>query len=223
MGLRGEGSFARTFSVYNQKRFMRKVQLQEESLVYSESLDLYASLRRFDLRLVLAESCTAGLVAAELGGIPGVSSHFCGSLVVYRNDSKMRWLGIEPKLLEDPGIGPVSEQVTIALAVSALAHTPEAHLAGAITGHLGPLSPAHLDGTVYCAVASHDARSNAICKRFLLQAPSPTDIQDIERRRLRQAEAARHLIATLIEFIERENNDNARNSKTSNTNPEKMP
>ncbi len=187
--------------------------------MYSETRSLYALLRRFDHRLVLAESCTAGLVAAELGGIPSVSNHFCGSLVVYRNDSKTQWLGIEPALLEDPGIGPVSEQVSIALAESALARTPEATLAGAITGHLGPGAPAHLDGTVYCAVAARDARSNSICKRFLLQAPSPTDTQDIERRRNRQAEAAKQMIATLIAFIEREQNDNARSSKTSNTNP----
>lgn len=187
--------------------------------MYSETSVLYASLRRFDHRLVLAESCTAGLVASHLGGIPGVSNHFCGSLVVYRNDSKTRWLGIDPAMLQDPDIGPVSQQVTIALAVSALAQTPEATLAGAITGHLGPQSPEHLDGTVYCAVASRDPRFNAICKRFQLQEPSPLDSQDIERRRNRQTEAARHLIATLIEFIEREKNDNAHSSKTSNTNP----
>lgn len=169
--------------------------------MYSETLNLYASLRRFEHRLVLAESCTAGLVAAELGGIPGVSNCLCGSLVVYRNDSKIRWAGIEPSVLEDPDIGPVSDLVTIALAESALQRTPEATLAGAITGHLGPGSPEHLDGIVYCAIAVRSDQTATICKEYRLSAPSPKDSQDITARCLRQAQAAKLMITTLIEFL----------------------
>lgn len=170
--------------------------------MYSETLKLYAVLTRFDHRLVLAESCTAGRVAAELGGIPGVSNYFCGSLVVYRNDSKARWLGIDPAMLDDPNLGPVSPQVTQALAEMAIQKTPEATVAGAITGHLGPAAPPALDGIVYCAIATRDGRIPSVCKRFRLEMPPPRDAQDIEGRRARQDQAARHLIATLIEFLE---------------------
>ncbi len=104
-------------------------------------------------RLVTAESCTAGLVAAQLGRIPGISETWCGSLVAYRPDSKFQWLGIDKQILEDPSRGPVSEDATRELAISALARTPEATIAAAVTGHLGPNSPPGLDGHVYTAVA----------------------------------------------------------------------
>ncbi len=174
--------------------------------MYSETLNLYASLRRFEHRIVLAESCTAGLVAAQLGGIPGVSNHLCGSLVVYRNDSKIRWLGIEPATLEDPNIGPVCDVVTLALAESALHRTPEATLSGAITGHLGPGAQEHLDGIVYCAVAVRSGISAAICKEYRLSSPSPKSSQDIAARCTRQTQAAKLMIMTLIEFLEESNN-----------------
>lgn len=173
--------------------------------MYSETLILYASLQRFNHRLVLAESCTAGLVAAELGGIPGISNHLCGSLVVYRNDSKIRWLGIDPATLEDTHVGPVSETVTLALAESALQRTPEATLAGAITGHLGPGAPEHLDGIIYCAIAMREETgtevAHAICKEYRLSHPSPKNALDIAARSARQTQAAKLMITSLADFL----------------------
>jgi PncC family amidohydrolase len=169
--------------------------------VYSESSKLYADLKRFGHRLVLAESCTAGRVASELGRLPGISDCFCGSFVVYRNDSKARWLGIEPDLLNDPAIGPVSHPVTEALALSALSHTPEATIAAAITGHLGPGAPPALDGIVYCAVAFRDPSIPRRCVPYQLASPAPRDERDIERRESRQAEAAQQLMKTLSQLL----------------------
>lgn len=42
---------------------------------------LVEKLRHLQHRLVLAESCTGGLVAARLTSIAGVSEIFCGSMV----------------------------------------------------------------------------------------------------------------------------------------------
>ena len=55
--------------------------------------DVAACLRSQPRRIVFAESCTGGLVAATLA-IPGISDSLCGSAVVYRLDTKTRWLGI---------------------------------------------------------------------------------------------------------------------------------
>ena len=41
--------------------------------------------------LVLAESCTCGLIAATLARIPGMSAVLAGSFVVYQIDSKAAW------------------------------------------------------------------------------------------------------------------------------------
>ena len=106
--------------------------------------DLASALRARNQRLVLAESCTAGRIAAVLGEIAGISEYFCGSAVAYRNETKAHWLDVPRGLLADPG--PVSETVARHMVTGVLARTPEADWAGAITGHLGPDAPQEMDG-----------------------------------------------------------------------------
>jgi nicotinamide mononucleotide (NMN) deamidase PncC len=72
-------------------------------------------------------------------------------MVVYRNDTKSQWLGVDPQLLANPQIGPVSPQASKELARRVLEATPEADVAIAITGHFGPGAPAHLDRRVFLA------------------------------------------------------------------------
>jgi nicotinamide-nucleotide amidase len=108
---------------------------------------LARQLRRQNKKIVFAESCTAGLCAATLSRIPGISSYLCGSLVVYRNATKVAYLGIDGALLEK--VDAVSRETAQAMVESALSRTPEADLAVSITGHLGPGSPAGLDGVVF--------------------------------------------------------------------------
>jgi nicotinamide-nucleotide amidase len=114
-------------------------------------LEVAEFLRLTQTRIVLAESCTGGLVAATLARVPGISEFLCGSAVVYRLDTKTSWLGVPESLLRDPG--PVSEPVARAMAIGVLQRTPEASLAAAITGHLGPQAPVDQDGLIVVAVA----------------------------------------------------------------------
>ncbi|MFN0197562.1 MAG: CinA family protein [Planctomycetaceae bacterium] len=101
--------------------------------------------------LVLTESCTGGLIASWLTTIPGISEHFCGSAVVYRNATKSSWLDVPPEKLIRPG--PVSKIVAEAMARGVLEMTPEADLAASITGHFGPNAPAHQDGLFFVGIA----------------------------------------------------------------------
>lgn len=119
-----------------------------------ECVALLAKSRR---RLVLAESCTCGQVAAKLGEVPGVSNVFCGSMVTYRDATKSAWLGVSSGLIQQQTS--VSSAVAAAMATGALTKTPEADLAISVTGHLGPGSPALLDGVVYLGVAWRGAES----------------------------------------------------------------
>lgn len=112
------------------------------------------------VRVVFAESCTAGMVSAALGGIPGISRFLCGSLVTYRGASKSGWLGIPQSLLLR--YSAESPEVSEALAVAALRLTPEADLAVAVTGHLGPLAPEEVDGRIHAAVAGRSGDGAAI-------------------------------------------------------------
>jgi|694.fasta_scaffold08153_2 PncC family amidohydrolase len=106
-----------------------------------------------DQQLVLAESCTAGLISAALAHWPGISNWLCGSAAVYQSRTKHQWLGIDEAILEDPNLGPVSLSVTEKLAVAVLMRTPQATIAAAVTGHLGPGAPAELDGSAFFALA----------------------------------------------------------------------
>jgi nicotinamide-nucleotide amidase len=110
-----------------------------------------ALLKQQNLKVVFAESCTGGLVAGALTQVPGISDYHCGGVVVYRNATKRAYLGIPARLLKHPG--PVSEVVAREMASRVLQLTPEADIAAAVTGHLGPGAPPELDGVVYLAIA----------------------------------------------------------------------
>ena len=102
-------------------------------------------------RLVLAESCTGGLIAATLTAIPGVSSWLAGSLVVYQEASKQKWLGVAEETLQEHTA--VSAPVAHQMVAGALSATPHADIAAAVTGHLGPGAPEEQDGLVFIGVA----------------------------------------------------------------------
>ncbi|MDZ4852523.1 MAG: CinA family protein [Pirellulaceae bacterium] len=154
-------------------------------------------------RLVLVESCTAGLVSALLGKIPGISDVLCGSMVVYRNDSKHRWLGIDRQVLEDSDIGPVSQRVTEELARAALDRTPEATVAAAVTGHLGPNAPAGLDGRVFTCVIRREAIESIQSTTHQLTSDPPKDSEDWKARQLRQTEAVKRFLREIRNALER--------------------
>ena len=127
--------------------------------------EVAALLSRSRRRIVFAESCTAGLVAASLARLPGISEYLCGSAVVYRLETKSKWLDIPAALLNDPG--PVSDVIASLMAERVLALTPEADFAVSITGHLGPNAPNGLDGVVYVGVARREVPHNPGSMRTL--------------------------------------------------------
>lgn len=85
--------------------------------------------------IVLAESCTGGLVSAALTEIPGSSDVILGAFVTYSNDMKRSALGVSSDVLET--FGAVSVAVAWAMAQGALART-QADVAVSITGVAGP-------------------------------------------------------------------------------------
>lgn len=113
--------------------------------------DLFEALKSANAKVVFAESCTGGMVACEMTKLPGVSEVFCGSAVTYREDTKQRWLGVDGETIQT--LSAVSAPVAHQMASGVLSQTPEATLAVAITGHLGPQAPQGLDGCVFVAVA----------------------------------------------------------------------
>ncbi len=85
--------------------------------------------------LVLAESCTGGLVAAALTEIPGSSAVFDRGFVTYSNEAKMEMLGVPSDIIET--FGAVSVACVWAMAKGALERST-ADVAVAISGVAGP-------------------------------------------------------------------------------------
>jgi nicotinamide-nucleotide amidase len=98
-------------------------------------LRLAAALEGKGWLLATAESCTGGLIAARLTGVPGASAWFWGGFVTYATAAKAQALGVPPELVAACGV--VSEAVARAMAEGVLAHSP-ANLALSATGIAGP-------------------------------------------------------------------------------------
>src|SRR5438105_7153690 len=74
-----------------------------------------------ELKLVTAESCTGGLVAAALTDIPGSSDVIERGYVAYSNAAKQAMLDVPAITLE--GYGAVSRETAVAMAQGALARS----------------------------------------------------------------------------------------------------
>ncbi len=161
----------------------------------SAATSLVELLQARDLHLVLAESCTGGLVAASLAAIPGASNWLCGSAVTYRDATKVAWLDLSSKLIRERTS--VSNEVTDSMARHVLDETPEATISVAVTGHLGPDAPETLDGVVFVAMAWRQAagtESRTIRKRLKSSG-----------RRSRQQEAAELVLSEATDHFDRLN------------------
>ena len=86
-------------------------------------------------RIVLAESCTGGLVAAAITEIAGSSDVFDRGFVTYSNDAKQFDLGVSSDIID--AFGAVSIACVYAMARGALQKS-KADVAVAISGIAGP-------------------------------------------------------------------------------------
>jgi nicotinamide-nucleotide amidase len=111
-------------------------------------------------RVAVAESCTGGLLAELLTGVPGASAVFDLGIVAYGNAMKERILGVAPEALEAHGA--VSEAVARALA-EGVRRAAGATWGIGITGIAGPTggTPEKPVGTVHLALAGPRGTSAA--------------------------------------------------------------
>ena len=138
-------------------------------------------------RLVVAESCTGGVLSARITAIPGASTVFIGGVVAYDNMVKSGTLAVPPELLGQ--YGAVSEQVVSAMA-EGVQRQFAVDAALAITGIAGPTGGTAEKpvGTVWLA-ARYGAGARALKRLF------PGDRNEI---RARSAQAALDLLRRLL-------------------------
>jgi len=89
------------------------------------------------LKLVTAESCTAGMIASRLADIPGCGSWLECAFVTYSVDAKVRCLGVRQDTIDAFDL--TSEEVAREMAEGAL-RISRANVALSTTGLAGPSS-----------------------------------------------------------------------------------
>ena len=131
-------------------------------------------------RVTLAESCTGGLAAALLTGVPGISAVFAQAFVTYADAAKESALSVPRELLARHGA--VSREVVEAMALGA-ARATGARLSLAVTGIAGPSggTPEKPVGLVWFASA-FDGEVASLERRF-----PPSDRELVRRSAARTA------------------------------------
>jgi nicotinamide-nucleotide amidase len=139
------------------------------------------------LTLATAESCTGGMVAARLTGIPGSSAAFVGGVVAYSDEVKRSELGVPEALLAAHGA--VSAEVAAAMAEGARERLGAA-VAVSVTGVAGPGggTPEKPVGRVYLHAAGPDG---SLAR--MLDLPG-----EREQIRVRATVTALHLLRALL-------------------------
>lgn len=157
--------------------------LRSSSLVENDmqptagALAVAERLKQLRLRIVFAESCTSGQLAATLGAVEGISDRLCGSAVSYRDSAKIDWLDVSDADIS--AFTAVSAPVAEEMARGVLQRTAEAHVAVATTGHLGPDAPPELDGVVFISVAQRSKEGIHVdVSRVQLESSSRGERQD---------------------------------------------
>jgi nicotinamide-nucleotide amidase len=148
----------------NQKELKEKIQNIENRIISLAAEYVYGFdddtlekivgelLRRHNLTIAVAESCTGGLIGHRLTEIPGSSDYFDQAIVAYSNRAKIELLGVKPETLET--FGAVSEQTTQEMA-EGIRKTSTCDIGAATTGIAGPTggTPQKPVGLVYIAIA----------------------------------------------------------------------
>lgn len=114
---------------------------------------LVSELKKYNMTVTTAESCTGGKVASRITSVSGASSVFEKAFVTYSDKAKHEELGVKKTTLEK--YSAVSEQTVKEMAEGARKRSC-ADIALATTGYAGPTGGTENDpvGTVYIAVAT---------------------------------------------------------------------
>ena len=92
-------------------------------------------LKRKNLKLAIAESCTGGMLSSSITSVSGASKVFTMGLVTYSNQTKMSILKVPKKIIQKHGA--VSIQCCLSM-VNNLSKISKSKMCVSITGIAGP-------------------------------------------------------------------------------------
>jgi len=122
-------------------------------------------LKKRNLKLATAESCTGGWIAQTVTSVSGSSGWFDRGFVTYSNEAKKELLGVRGRTLSRHGA--VSRETAKEMAAGALARS-RAQVAIAVTGVAGPGggTKAKPVGTVCFAWSRKRGAMESLTRRF---------------------------------------------------------
>jgi PncC family amidohydrolase len=149
--------------------------------------ELGTLLRKLELTLTVAESCTGGLLGHRITNAPGSSAYFPGGFIAYSDKAKEEFLGVGHETLVEHGA--VSEETAREMARGARQRMGT-DLAVSITGIAGPTggTPEKPVGLVYIALAAPDGEW---CQRSVWQG-------DRLQNKVQSVEAAMELVLSYL-------------------------
>jgi nicotinamide-nucleotide amidase len=103
----------------------------EESLEYV----VYKLLKKRNMTLSIAESCTGGMISGRLTNVSGVSSVFMNSIVTYSNEAKMKFINVKEDTLNKHGA--VSNETAGEMAIGIM-QVSGTDIGLSVTGIAGP-------------------------------------------------------------------------------------
>ena len=145
------------------------------------------ALRRRNLTLALAESCTGGYVANQFTNVSGASAYVLGGVVAYSNAAKTGLLNVDPAVLEAEGA--VSRKVALQMA-QGVRKLLKADIGVSTTGIAGPTggTPEKPVGTVWIGYAGASGEKARLLHlkqdRMLNKALTSTAVLNLIRKRL---------------------------------------
>ena len=107
------------------------------------------------LKLVLAESCTGGLLGSRISDVPGSSEYFLGGVVAYAYEAKADLLGVSWDTLNTKGA--VSRETVLEMA-RGVRQRMKADIGVSVSGIAGPGggTPEKPVGTTWIGLAAED-------------------------------------------------------------------
>ncbi len=115
------------------KAKLEKFLISEEDITFEEFI--VAELKRQEITLSTAESCTGGSIGHHITNVPGSSEVFLGGVIAYSNEMKEQVLGVEQETLKRHGA--VSRETAKEMA-HGIRKLTGAHIGLAVTGIAGP-------------------------------------------------------------------------------------
>ncbi len=156
----------------------------------TQAQKVVAALKKHNLMIAVAESCTGGMVADYLVSVPGASAIFELGVTAYSSKMKAKILGVKEDTLKE--YGAISRQTAAEMAAG-VRHIAHADLGISVTGVAGPdPSEGKQPGTVYIALAD---RKNIRMEKLVLDSKS--------RDEVRQATCA-EVFRMILNYPERE-------------------